>query len=144
MRVDPEHFWAKTVIAPNGCREWHAAKDGSGYGVYHIQQRAIGAHRVACELEHGPAPEDRPWALHHCDNPSCVEGEHLYWGSPVDNARDRSTRGRDAKGAQGYCINGHEFTEENTYYKRGGRGRSCRACHRIRAVKYYHAKKVAA
>lgn len=39
-------------------------------------------------------PEDR--VLHHCDNPGCIEPEHLFLGTQVDNMRDRQNKGRQA------------------------------------------------
>jgi hypothetical protein len=38
-------------------------------------------------------PAQKVLACHHCDNPSCVNPKHLYWGSHKQNARDASQRG---------------------------------------------------
>ena len=50
------------------------------------------AHRIACERAHGPAPHDQPFALHSCDNPPCVNPEHLSWGTPSRNGLERWAR----------------------------------------------------
>lgn len=55
------------------------------------------AHRVAWFLAHGSLPQ--ALVLHHCDNPICVNPEHLYLGSNTDNDRDKMLRGR-ATGAK--------------------------------------------
>jgi excisionase family DNA binding protein len=47
--------------------------------------------RVALTLADGPP---RGLALHHCDNPECVNPLHLYWGTHQDNANDRERRKR--------------------------------------------------
>jgi hypothetical protein len=37
---------------------------------------------------------DGLWVLHKCDNPSCIRPDHLYVGTPKQNAADRDSRGR--------------------------------------------------
>lgn len=75
----------------------------NGYG--HIwagtptQRKVAKAHRISWEIHNGPIPEGRN-VLHHCDNPPCVNPNHLYIGSPADNARDRSGRGRGRENRQ--------------------------------------------
>jgi len=90
-----ERFWPK-VRKGAGCWEWQGARDENGYGRIAIDGRKrqkVRTHRVAWELEHGPIPEGIG-VLHHCDNPPCCRGDHLYLGTHADNARDRDARGR--------------------------------------------------
>ena len=77
-----------------GCHEWKGARSSEGYGSFRINEQAVGAHRVAFLLEYGYLPEN---ALHTCDNPSCVNPEHLYDGTRVENGIDRAQRGSDYK-----------------------------------------------
>lgn len=66
------------------------------------------AHRCMCELIHGPAPIDKPQAVHSCGNgdQGCVNPRHLSWGTNSQNQLDRSRHGRGATGKQ------HKFTPE--------------------------------
>ena len=75
------------------CIIFQGAKDKDGYG----WQRKVGerkAHRVAYVLANGPIPNGL-WVLHKCDNPSCVNPDHLYLGDGFQNMKDRKDRGRN-------------------------------------------------
>ena len=105
-------------------------KDGS---------RKLGlVHRLVCEAFHGPSPEGKPWALHRDGNNLNNRADNLYWGSPLENAKDRDRHGRTSNGRLSWthCKHGHEFTEENTYVKPSGI-RQCRTCKRINYKKFY-------
>lgn len=54
------------------------------------------AHRCAWRLWRGPIPEGK-LVLHHCDNPRCINPDHLYLGTDADNVRDREARGRGGR-----------------------------------------------
>jgi hypothetical protein len=91
-----ERFWTK-VRKTDNCWIWTGAKKQRGYGVIGIGSRnpwyiAL-AHRVAYELLVGPIPQGKN-VLHHCDNPTCVNPEHLFLGDQFDNAHDSMTKGR--------------------------------------------------
>lgn len=65
---------------------------GSGYGSIKIDGEPVPAHRYSFFLANGYWPE--PMCLHACDNPPCVNPEHLREGTGSDNARDMVERGR--------------------------------------------------
>lgn len=142
-----EFFWARVAQAgPNDCWLWQGWTV-KGYG--HFDKRIGGekvryaAHRVACEIGNGPAPRGKPSACHKCHNPGCANPNHLYWGSQKDNARDMLEAGRHVPGGRTgvtECINGHDYTPENTYWE--PRGRACKECRR-EAVRRYRARKAA-
>lgn len=83
------------VVVDGGCWEWAGRRDDRGYGQLGIQGRSFRAHRVFFERFKGPIPEGL-CVLHHCDNPPCVNPDHLYAGTQLDNARDRISRKRNA------------------------------------------------
>lgn len=51
------------------------------------------AHRFSYELVNGPLPP-KYWACHHCDNPPCVNPDHLFSGTDSDNRRDAVKKDR--------------------------------------------------
>ena len=78
---------------PTGCMEWTKGRRGKGYGVLNVGSARVGAHRYAWELAHGPIPPGM-LVCHRCDNPPCVNVEHLFLGTPFDNMRDMTAKGR--------------------------------------------------
>lgn len=79
------------------CIEWWGTRDAKGYGVKHVTdgtgRKMKKAHRLIYEECFGPIPGDL-LVLHHCDNPPCVNPEHLHLGTPADNVREMLERGR--------------------------------------------------
>ena len=91
---------SKLFMSQNGCHEWTGAKNYDGYGVIWFEGYSWATHRVAYELANGAISQssEKFWVLHKCDNPSCCNPEHLYVGSPSDNARDCAERCRKSVG----------------------------------------------
>lgn len=133
----PHRIYRDAVLTTSGCVEWRGATN-KGYGVMWFGKPNQYPHRIACEIANGSAPEGLNHALHKCNNRLCINGEHLYWGNNQDNARDRMAAGTARGHARpSHCINGHEYTEENTYHE--SRGIACKICRR-NAVRRYRAQ----
>lgn len=98
----PERFWAKvdkTGPAPKdrpklgNCWNWIANRNTGGYGIIRAGAKTIVASRASWIIHHGPIPENTD-VLHHCDNPACVNPDHLWVGTAKENMRDMYEKGR--------------------------------------------------
>ena len=91
-----ERFNQKWAADANGCHLWLAAKhDRWGYGAFYIDGQMRPAHRAAWILAHGPILGGL-WVLHRCDQPACVNPDHLFTGTHADNMKDMVAKNRAA------------------------------------------------
>jgi hypothetical protein len=89
-----EKLWAKTEKrGPDECWPWRGYRDGQGYGALWDRGRMARTHRVSYQVNKGPIP-DGMCVCHSCDNPSCVNPNHLWLGTQLDNQRDMHAKGR--------------------------------------------------
>lgn len=95
-----QQFWPKVKKAAAGkCWEWSGAKNKAGYGNIKTGGKYRNAHRVSYEIHYGTIPKNL-FVCHKCDNPSCVNPNHLFLGTPQDNDNDKVTKGRQIRGEQ--------------------------------------------
>lgn len=87
----------------SGCWNWQRSKDACGYGTIHNRltgtSRTLKAHRVSYTEYIGEIP-DGMILCHRCDNPPCINPEHLFLGTDADNCADRSQKNRTARGSK--------------------------------------------
>lgn len=104
MKTVQERFNAKVLVTP-GCWLWNATRDGGGYGRMKVGGSFVRTHRLSYELHVGAIPHGM-CVCHRCDVPACVNPEHLFVGTQLDNIKDRCEKGRTAKHGKAHGI-GH-------------------------------------
>jgi hypothetical protein len=93
MTADEVRFWKKVDRrGSDECWEWKAGKVRS-YGQFRFNRKSQYAHRVSYILAFGNIPDGMN-VCHKCDNPGCVNPNHLFLGTQLDNIRDREIKGR--------------------------------------------------
>lgn len=98
-----ERLMSRLAFGASDCWHWRGARSHDGYGT----MRAMGeqkASRIAWKLFHGAIPAGM-LVLHRCDNPACVNPEHLFLGTQLDNMKDMKAKGR-RKGIGAGASNG--------------------------------------
>ena len=102
---------------PSGCWNWTKYVMPEGYGQIQEQNyhgkiaKVTRAHRVSWMLYRGKIPKGL-WVLHKCDNPRCVNPDHLFLGTHQDNMDDMARKGRRVI-QYGEKANRAKLTEED-------------------------------
>lgn len=105
-----------TISRNTGCIEWVGCTDGPGYGNTRLTRykgfyrKLWATHRLSYMVHIGEIPEG-VFVCHRCDNPSCINPEHLFAGTHQDNMDDMSTKGR-AKSTKNW---GNNFASKKVY-----------------------------
>jgi len=110
-----KRFWSKVQLPQdlkNDCWIWIAGKGRDGYGRFYVKNTTIKDHRVRAnrlsyEYYYGIPPNNME-VCHKCDNPACVNPNHLFLGSKRDNQLDKIAKNRQARGT----INGRSKLTE--------------------------------
>ena len=82
-----------------GCWWWSASLTKDGYGQFNYNNKVHRAHRISYELHKGIIPNNL-LIRHTCNNPSCVNPNHLVLGTNQDNKNDCVKANRQAKGSK--------------------------------------------
>lgn len=99
-------FWSRIAEVESGCWEWTGAiNQQTGYGHINAMGSSWTTHRLMWTLINGPIPKGTSRGdfciCHRCDNPPCINPDHLFLGSALDNMRDRDAKGRGRNGKTG-------------------------------------------
>ena len=98
----------------NNCINWTGAKNKAGYGITWFQNKWTYAHRAVANAIKGQV------VRHKCDNPSCVNPEHLGVGTAKENSEDMVNKGRQVKGTQSHLAKLNEDTVQMIRMAKGG------------------------
>jgi hypothetical protein len=83
----------KVRVTASDCWEWTGRKDKDGYGRIEFENRDRPASRVMWIVTNGPIPPGKQ-VCHTCDNPPCINPDHLFLGTNLDNVIDSIKKGR--------------------------------------------------
>lgn len=113
------------------CWIWTGGRTSKDYGAfkYYQDRSAIGSHVSSYLFHIGEIPEGM-LVRHRCDNPPCVNPEHLIIGSKSDNMKDMVERDRHGwvNRERTHCRRGHEFSVVGVKVSTKANGKSFRTC----------------
>lgn len=126
------------VLKTQFCWIWVGAKTDDFYGRVRVNKRSIGAYRLSYLIHIGPIQEGL-LVCHKCDNPMCVNPDHLFVGSMSDNIKDCVLKKRHGSYlkmiGKKECGRGHEWIEQNIYSRKNGK-KECLICKKMRRQKH--------
>lgn len=97
MEIDDKLVGKFLLDKDTGCWEWAGSKLKNSYGRMLVRGKNIIAHRYSWEVRNGKIP-DKMYVCHKCDNPCCINPDHLFIGTHEDNMLDMVKKKRGAVG----------------------------------------------
>jgi hypothetical protein len=122
------------------CPQW-------GYGIFGFKGKLWKAHRFSY-FYHRKKHPGKMLVCHHCDTPACVNPEHLFLGTNLDNTMDKVLKYRTHNQKKTVCSKGHRLGGDNLRIVPSDTGllieRQCITCARNRSKRYYvkHIEKI--
>lgn len=92
-----ERLDRNTFYSPDGCWYWTGSVKVTGYGIISVKDRLYAAHRISYAIRKGPV--NNLFICHTCDNPKCINPDHLWMGTDMDNVLDKVQKGRCFSGS---------------------------------------------
>ena len=89
-----ERFFNRFKVSESGCWLWTSHCDKDGYGILPGNHGNVRAHRFSYVHHYGRIDAGMV-ICHKCDNPSCVNPDHLFIGTTKENFQDMLSKGRD-------------------------------------------------
>lgn len=86
------------TVDSNGCWNFSGAIGSDGYGKISLKKMTFRAHRLMAHITIKPMMSDSEIVAHRCDNPRCINPDHLFITSPLGNMQDRDRKGRGSHG----------------------------------------------
>lgn len=133
-------------INSKGCHIYQGSKDKDGYPQYVLgnkeNAKCYRLHRLILARKSDKAYEELNLACHTCDNPSCINPDHIFEGTYKDNNRDSASKGRTYGQQFLECPQGHPYNEENIYRRPDNPNkRDCKICRKERTRDWFRRNK---
>ena len=92
-----EKFETLTMpVAECGCQIWLGGVSRQGYGVMRLNRKTETTHRIIWRRTFGKIPKGK-YVLHRCDVRCCVNPDHLFLGTHLENVQDMMRKGRHVR-----------------------------------------------